>query len=156
MRTAIAQPGFSSSHRPLRQKMAVWAVWFAVASLLFHSLLPLAYQASMRRAGSPGADRAGFDSIVICTAMGMRTVKLGADGQPMPDAPGDTQPDSAKRYCPICLGAQMLPALLPPDAWSAALPLLASGIAFAMWMAAPPHGVDQAPARARGPPTDLD
>ena len=150
MFAAASRPGIVASRRLHRPSLAIWAVWLAVAALLFHSLLPLAYQTAMRR-----ADTGGIDSIVICTAMGLRTVKLGADGMPLPDAPA-SQPDKSSRYCPACLGAQMLPALLPPDGWSAGLPLLASGIAFIMWMAAPPHGIDQAPARARGPPTLLD
>ncbi len=140
---------------PRRPAIMQWvvkaALWLALTSLIFHSLLPLAYQAAMRR-----ADSGGFDSIVICSALGMRMVLVGADGLPLGEQPADGQDDQGERYVPLCLGPPMLPGVLPPADLNATLPLLASGIAFAMWMAAPPHGVDQAPARARGPPARLD
>ncbi len=168
MLATTSKPGIAVLSRPHVSKWAAKAaLWFALVSLVFHSLLPLAYQAAMRR-----ADTGGYDSIVICSAMGMRMVLVGADGLPLANqsgkkaagtstegasTDGDTSDDGkVKHYVPLCLGPPMLPGMLPSADLSIALPLLASGIAYMMWMAAPPHGVDQAPARARGPPNALD
>lgn len=127
--------------------------WLGLLALLFHSLLPLTYHSLQQR---KAAD-AGFDSIVICTAYGMRTIQIGADGQPLaadetPDQDGKGQP--AARYCPICLGAQQGFAILP------AMPLLAMPVMLeilrhSVWSAAPPPELTQQRPHARGPPASL-
>lgn len=127
--------------------------WLGLLALLFHSLLPLTYHSLQQR---KAAD-AGFDSIVICTAYGMRTIQIGADGQPLaadetPDQDGKGQP--AARYCPICLGAQQGFAILP------AMPLLAMPVMLeilrhSVWSAAPPPELIQQRPHARGPPASL-
>lgn len=131
--------------------------WLGLLALLFHSLLPLAYHSLQQR----NAADAGFDSIVICTVYGMRTIQIGADGQPLaadqtadPSSDDQSGKQTAARYCPICLGAQQGVAIL------AALPMLAMPamleiLRHSVWSAAPPPELTQHRPHARGPPTSL-
>lgn len=82
--------------------------------------------------GALGATQA----VEICTADGIRTLHLDAEGQPA--APGDAAHDS----CPLCPGAT---AALPTG------PLLPAAI-FAYALAAPPPVAGLPPAPARAPP----
>lgn len=142
-------PASLTARMPHHRLMA----WLGLLALLFHSLLPLTYHSLQQR----NAANAGFDSIVICTVYGMRTIQIGADGQPLaadesPDQDGKGQ--SAARYCPICLGAQQGVAILP------ALPLLVMPVLLeilrhSVWSAAPPPELTQQRPRARGPPASL-
>ena len=56
--------------------------------------------------------------VEICSADGMRTIRLDADGEPAPDAP----PASASGFCPACHGLPDIilpePPILAVPAWS--------------------------------------
>lgn len=124
--------------------------WLALLALAFHSLLPLAYHTLQRRQ----AALTGFDSIVICTPYGMRTVQLGADGQPLAgqDDPGTSKDKQSARYCPICLGAQQAGAAILPATIVIALPLLLAQVLYPIQPQAPPSEPERHFAKARAPP----
>ena len=82
--------------------------------------------------------------VVICTADGVRTIHLDAEGQPV--APGEVAHDS----CPLCPGG------VAPVAAGPQLPAVA--VAYARILPPPVAGLPPAPARAppqqpRAPPT---
>jgi|GEM_PF-763240 len=129
--------------------------WVGLLALLFHSLLPLAHHSLQQR----DTVRAGFDSIVICTAYGMRTILLGADGQPVSDeqapAKDPTGKNGAARYCPICLGAQQAGAGILPALILLVMPTLLTAVVYDHWSDAPPAPTTYRQAQARAPPAAL-
>ncbi|WP_370151489.1 DUF2946 family protein [Ferrovibrio sp.] len=125
--------------------------WLALLGLAFHSLLPLSYNA-MQRAMAEAARSSGIEQIVICTALGIRTITLS---EALPPAAGDetpAKPQPAERSCPICLASAGLAHAVLPAGLLLAMP---AGIAAAL---APPSDYRSPqprawlPSRARAPP----
>jgi hypothetical protein len=135
---------FSQTMKMPRRRMMAW---LGLLALLFHSLLPLAHHSLQQR----DTVRAGFDSIVICTAYGMRTILLGADGQPVSDEQAPAN-DKAARYCPICLGAQQAGTAILPASILLALPVLLAAVVYDHWSDAPLRPATYHQAQARAPP----
>lgn len=138
------------SLRSLGVQPRAMMAWLALLALAFHSLLPLAYHSLQRRQ----AAIAGFDSIVICTPYGMRTVQIGADGQPLADQddPGTSKDKQSARYCPICLGAQQAGFAILPASIVIALPVLLAQVLYPIQPQAPPDDAARHFAKARAPP----
>ncbi len=156
----IAHPAvaLSGGTRSLRHHLVTW---LALLALLFHGALPLTYHLMQQRQ----AAAAGIETIVICTAFGMRTIQIGADGLPVANADGGDQdgagqPDdqsgkgNATRYCPICLGAHQYYVLLPLTIMLAA-PALLETLRYSIWSAAPPPEAARQTGQARAPPAPL-
>ena len=72
------------------------ALWLGLAALTIQGLAPLC----LNMMDAPLAS-AGVSSIVLCTLHGFQTIRIAADGKPIPNAP---TPDQQNSTCPICTG----------------------------------------------------
>jgi hypothetical protein len=75
---------------------------------------------------------AGMSSIVLCTIHGFQTIRIDANGKPIPYSPA---PDQQNSSCPMCVGFQAAKAFTTPalvglvvstDFMPAPLPITAS------------------------------
>jgi hypothetical protein len=120
-------------------------LWLAAIALLFNGLMPLT-QVAVQQAQAA----AGIEQIVICSAVGFRTLAM-KDG-----AQVDTDPSKADKMgstnCPICMAASTVHAVLPVG-----IALTASGTSITVLYGAasqstPAHAQFR-PSQARAPPT---
>src|SRR5260221_14639452 len=93
------------------------ALWLGLVALTVQGLAPLHLAGLMRAPGSA----ASLSSIILCTARGFETVRIGADGKPVPDAPA---PDQQGSTCVLCTGCHAGGAFSPPELASTLAPLL--------------------------------
>ena len=63
------------------------ALWLGLAALMVQGLAPFCASGIAGGTGGPIA------SVVICTVHGFQTVQVGADGKPLPQAPGKSMSD---------------------------------------------------------------
>jgi hypothetical protein len=75
------------SGRAALSALQALALWFGIAALMLQGLVPT------------GAIAADGRSIVICTAHGMETIRLGSDGKPLA---AQTNPGSNRLACSVC------------------------------------------------------
>ena len=80
----------------------------------------------------PHRARSDSFTVILCTAHGWETVQIGADGKPLPNAPGAGGP---KSKCPICTDLQAASACTPAPTIALALPL--NGGRAILWIATP-------------------
>lgn len=134
----------SLSHSSRRHLLARVLARLALLAVIFHALLPLTQHAIQRVQAANG-----IEQVVLCSALGFRTLAL-KDGLPV-DADPD-KPMQASKNCPVCLAtANLGHAILP----SALLPLLPGLAITVLYGAAPDSTPAQArylPAQARAPP----
>ena len=72
--------------------------WLALAALMLNLIVGGLLPSSMAGAAIPEAGRGeAFSTVVICTPNGLRTVKLNANGEPLPDQ------SSYYAFCVFCL-----------------------------------------------------
>ncbi|HEX6959042.1 MAG TPA: DUF2946 family protein [Ferrovibrio sp.] len=115
------------------------ATMLALLALAMQGLLPLAHNAAMRAAGQ-AADGNGIEQIVICTALGLRTITIrdGAiqDGVPRDGQPADAdntspKPQNVQIGCPLCHALGSLSHGLLPAGLLLALPAAIAALSFA-------------------------
>ncbi len=88
------------SRRRYKRKIAAMSVLSALLFNLAAGLyLPSTAQGALLQAGI--TDTQALDSIVICTPNGLKAVRLGADGKPLPNQPHQDA------YCVHCLPCNM-------------------------------------------------
>src|SRR5258706_5652423 len=92
------------------------ALWLGLVALTVQGLAPLHLAGLMRAPGSA----ASLSSIILCTARGFETVRIGADGKPVPDGPA---PDQQGSTCLLCTGCHVGGAFSPPELASTLAPL---------------------------------
>jgi hypothetical protein len=91
------------------------ALCLSLIALVVQGLAPLCITGMM-----PHRARGDVFTIVICTTHGLETVKIGADGKPLPNIPAMGGPGSK---CPICTDLQTASAWTPAPAIALTLPL---------------------------------
>ena len=91
------------------------AVCLSLIALAVQGLAPLCITGMM-----PHRARGDVFTIVICTTHGLETVKIGADGKPLPNVPAMGGPGSK---CPICTDLQTASTWTPAPAIAMTLPL---------------------------------
>ncbi len=85
------------------RRLKALALWLGLGALMLHGLAPLCL------AGAMGS--AGGDTVIICTAHGPETVRIGPDGTKLPEAPPSNDSSSD---CLACLVFHGVPVLSPP------------------------------------------
>ena len=77
--------------RAFRKQLREWGLGLALLALLLQTFIPLAQAVPVQR----GNADSGFDSLIICTAWGVKLLQLSSDEEPpvKPTAPSD---------CPVC------------------------------------------------------
>jgi hypothetical protein len=145
----IRRPDIRSPARRALSRPAIarFMAMLALAAVTFHGLLPLTQQVARQVQAANG-----IEQVVLCSALGLRTVAL-KDGAPVDPDPAKT--GKISKLCPVCLSfAGLQPAILPvaPDL---VLPVLAvtvlHGAAGSSTLAQAPRQ----PQQARAPPLSL-
>jgi hypothetical protein len=90
------------------------ALWLGLIALTLQALAPLCLGGFM-------AARTGGSPIVLCTSHGFETVRVDADGKPVPNAPA---PDDGNSLCPLCSAVAQATHFTPPVPFILAAPLL--------------------------------
>ena len=80
------------------------ALWLGLAALLVQAMAPLCLTGFMS-AGVPGES-----SIILCTSHGFETIRIDADGKPLPGTPAQDQQGS---ICPLCSAMHAASAFVP-------------------------------------------
>ena len=70
------------------------ALWLGLSALMVHGLAPYCLAGALVSASG--------DTIVICTVHGQKTIRIGADGAALPDAPPSNDSGSACLACVMC------------------------------------------------------
>lgn len=144
----------TADRRPLLPARRHLAAWVALLGLVFHGLLPLSYNAMQRAMADAARAEAqsgsgGIEQVVICTALGLRTVTL-KDGLPADADPA--APKKAERSCPICLAAAGLAHAVMPVGLLLALPAALAAAVYTLPDYTAPDRPSWLPAQARAPP----
>jgi len=79
-----------------------FGLWLGLAALMVQAVAPLCAAGRV----STGAD--GSSAIVLCTAHGLETIRIGADGRPLQDAPAEDHHASCF-LCVSCPSANATP-----------------------------------------------
>ena len=90
------------------------ALWLGLAALMVQAVAPLC------AAGRVGTGAAGSSNIVLCTAHGLETIRIGADGRPVQDAPAQDQQAS----CLLCAFCHTATGFTAPASIGVAAPLI--------------------------------
>jgi hypothetical protein len=138
------------ARRPLLPARRHLAAWVALLGLVFHGLLPLSYNAMQRAMVAAAETDGGIEQLVICTALGLRTVTV-QDGVPV-DADPAAPKKSADRSCPICLAAAGLAHALLPAGLLLALPAALAATTYVQPDYTAPDQASWLPPQARAPP----
>jgi hypothetical protein len=101
-------------HHPFGRPARTLALWLGLLALTIQGLAPLCLPGIMRTAGGP--------SIILCTAHGLQTVHLGADGKPLSNTPAPNQQNSD---CPLCAAAHIGGGFTAPALVALSLPPIA-------------------------------
>ncbi len=131
-----------------RPNLVRLAAVLALFALTFHGLLPLTQQVARQVQAANG-----IEQIVLCSALGFRTIAL-KDG-----APVDPDPAKSARItesCPVCLSfAGLQPALLPPAAAEPAMPVTSITVLYGAASSSTLAQAQHLPQQARAPPASL-
>lgn len=127
------------------------ATVLALLALVLQGVLPLAHNAAMRAAAAQGLGQGGIEQIVICTALGLRTIAV-KDGLPVDTDGGSSKPQKMQIGCPLCHALGNLNHGLLPAGLLLALPAAIASLSFAT-----PHDYVLPPSatglpQARAPP----
>jgi hypothetical protein len=139
----------TAARRPLLPARRHIAAWVALLGLAFHGLLPLSYNAMQRAMADAARSEGGIEQLVICTALGLRTVEI-KDGLPVDS--DSTAPKKAERSCPICLAAAGQAHALLPASLLLALPAALAATAYVQPDYTAPDQASWLPPQARAPP----
>ena len=119
----------------------------ALAAVLFHGLLPLTQHAARQV-----QDANGIEQIVLCSALGLRTIAM-KDGVPVDTDPAKT--GAISKHCPVCLSfAGLQPAMLPV-APELALPVPTVTVLYGAAGSSTLAQAPRQPQQARAPPVSL-
>jgi hypothetical protein len=128
-----------------RRVLRTFALWLGLVALMVQALAPLC------AAGLMGStDRTdGVASIILCTAHGFETIRIGADGKPLPAAPAQDQQSSP---CPLCAAMHAMTAFVPPPIALALVPPSITAARMSFISAAVPSRKFSSAYVTRGPP----
>lgn len=143
----------TATRRPFLPARRHIAAWVALLGLVFHGLLPLSYNAMQRAMAEAASAEAtagsGIEQLVICTALGIRTIAV-KDGVPADLDPA--APKKAERSCPICLASAGLAHALLPAGLLLVLPAAIAAAVFTPPAYTAPDQPAWLPPQARAPP----
>lgn len=143
----------TATRRPFSPARRHIAAWVALLGLVFHGLLPLSYNAMQRAMAEAASAEAtvgsGIEQLVICTALGIRTIAV-KDGVPADLDP--SAPKKAERSCPICLASAGLAHALLPAGLLLVLPAAVAAAVFTPPAYTVPDQPSWLPPQARAPP----
>jgi len=147
----------TADRRPLLPARRHLAAWVALLGLAFHSLLPLSYNAMQRAMAEAARAEAksggGIEQLVICTALGLRTIAI-QDGKPV-DADPAKPKQAVDRSCPICLAAAGIAHAVLPAGLLLALPAAIAATVYTPPDYTAPDRLSWLPPQARAPPASL-
>jgi hypothetical protein len=86
--------------------LRAFALFLGLLALTVQGLVPLC----LTMADGAPASSAGVSSIILCTIHGFQTIRIDADGKPLPNAPAPQQNST----CPMCAGFQAAKAFTAP------------------------------------------
>lgn len=136
------------SSRPTVSGLSRLAALLALFALTFHGLLPLTQQVARQVQAANG-----IEQVVLCSALGVRTIAL-KDGAPVD--PDPAQGTKIAKHCPVCLSfAGLQPALLPPAAAELAMPVTAVTVLYGAASSSTLAQASRLPHQARAPPVSL-
>lgn len=123
------------------------AAMLALAGLVFHGLLPLTQNAIQRVQAANG-----IEQVVLCSALGFRTVAL-KDGMPVDADP--EKPQKVSQNCPACHLGQLLSHAILPVGLLLALPALSLTVLYGAAAGSTAAQSVALPPQARAPPYSL-